>query len=138
MAEKQSVEINILGQKYTLRGDSDPAYMQELASQVDGRMRELSKPGDPIHRVAILTAFILMDDLAKARRALDAERQRFDAAARSAAQVDLRLQSILEEAARPEPPAPQPLLMEEQPEILDVESRLQARVADLFDEEEKP
>jgi len=134
MADKKSVEIAILGQKYTLRGDSDPAYMQELAAQVDARMRELSKPGDPIHRVAILTAFILMDDLAKARRALDAERQRFDSAARSAAQIDLKLQAVLEEASRPEPPAPQPLLMEEQPEILDVEGRLAQRVHDLFED----
>jgi cell division protein ZapA len=134
MGEKRSVEISILGQKYTLRGDSDPAYMQDLASQVDARMRELSKPGDPIHRVAILTAFILMDDLAKARRALDAERQRFDSAARTAAQIDLKLQSALEEASRPEPQAVQAMVMEEQPEILDVEGHLARRVHDLFED----
>ena len=134
MGDKQSVEISILGQKYTLRGDSDPAYMQDLAAQVDARMRELSKPGDPIHRVAILTAFILMDDLAKARRALDAERQRFDTAARSAAQIDLRLQSVLEDASRPEAPVAQSMVMEEQPEILDVEGHLAQRVHDLFED----
>jgi cell division protein ZapA len=134
MGEKKSVEISILGQKYTLRGDSDPAYMQDLASQVDARMRELSKPGDPIHRVAILTAFILMDDLAKARRALDAERQRFDTAARTAAQIDLKLQSVLEDASRPEPQIAQPMVMEEQPEILDVEGHLAQRVHDLFED----
>jgi cell division protein ZapA len=134
MGEKKSVEISILGQKYTLRGDSDPAYMQDLAAQVDARMRELSKPGDPIHRVAILTAFILMDDLAKARRALDSERQRFDAAARTAAQIDLKLQSALEEASRPEPQAAPAMLMEEQPEILDVEGHLAQRVHDLFED----
>ncbi len=134
MAEKRSIEISILGQKYTLRGDSDPAYMQDLAAQVDARMRELGKPGDPPHRVAILTAFILMDDLAKARRALDAERQRFDAAARTAAQIDLKLQGVLEDASRPEAPAAQPLTVEEQPEVLDVEGRLAKRVNDLFDQ----
>jgi cell division protein ZapA len=133
MGDKQSVEISILGQKYTLRGDSDPAYMQDLAAQVDARMRELSKPGDPIHRVAILTAFILMDELAKARKALDGERQRFDAAARSAAQIDLRLQALLQDASKPEP-APAPLQMEEQPEILDVEGHLAQRVHDLFED----
>lgn len=134
MGEKRTVDISILGQKYTLRGDSDPDYMQELASQLDARMRELSKPGDPIHRVAILSAFILMDELSKARRALDAERQRFDSAARSAAQIDLKLQAVLEEAARPEPPVAQPLLMEEQPEILDVEGRFAQRINDLFED----
>ena len=134
MGDKKSVEITILGQKYTLRGDSDPAYMQDLAAQVDARMRELSKPGDPIHRVAILTAFILMDDLAKARRALDTERQRFDAASRTAAQIDLKLQAVLEEASRPETPLSQPLQMEEQPEILDVEGHLAQRVQDLFED----
>ena len=134
MADKKSVEISILGQKYTLRGDSDPAYMQDLAAQVDARMRELSKPGDPIHRVAILTAFILMDDLAKARRALDGERQRFDGAARTAAQIDLKLQAALEEASRPETATSHPLSMDEQPEILDVEGRLAKRVHDLFED----
>jgi cell division protein ZapA len=134
MAEKKSVEVSIWGQKYNLRGDSDPAYMQDLAAQVDARMREIGKQGDPVHRVAILTAFILMDDLSKARRLLDSERQRFDAAARSAAQIDLRLQAALEEAARAEPAPQQPLLMEEQPEILDVEGHLARRVQDLFDE----
>lgn len=134
MADKKSVEISILGQKYTLRGDSDPEYMQSLAAQVDSRMRELSKPGDPIHRVAILTAFILMDDLAKARRALDGERQRFDAAARTAASIDLKLQSALEEASRPDPLPVQPMVMEEQPEILDVEGHFAKRVHDLFEE----
>ncbi len=135
MGENRSVEINILGQKYTLRGDSDPAYMQDLASQVDARMRELSKPGDPIHRVAILTAFILMDDLAKARRSVDAERQRFDAAARTAAQIDLKLQAALEEASRPDTPPTASLSMEAQPEILDVEGRFAQRVNDLFEED---
>jgi cell division protein ZapA len=134
MAEKKSVEVSIWGQKYNLRGDSDPEYMQDLAAQVDARMREIGKPGDPIHRVAILTAFILMDDLSKARRALDGERQRFDGAARTAAQIDLKLQSMLEEASRPEAVPAQPLLMEEQPEILDVEGHLAQRVQDLFEE----
>lgn len=133
MGEKKSVEISILGQKYTLRGDSDPEYMQDLAAQVDARMRELSKPGDPIHRVAILTAFILMDDLAKARKALEGERQRFDAAARTAAQIDLKLQSLLQDASKPEAVAP-PMQMEEQPEILDVEGHLAQRVQDLFED----
>jgi len=135
MGEKKSVEVSIWGQKYNLRGDSDPDYMQDLAAQVDARMREIGKQGDPIHRVAILTAFILMDDLTKARRALDAERQRFDGAARTAAQIDLKLQAVLEEASRPEP-APVPSLhMEEQPEILDVEGHLAKRVQDLFNED---
>lgn len=134
MGEKKSVEVNIWGQKYNLRGDSDPAYMQDLAAQVDARMREIGKQGDPIHRVAILTAFILMDDLSKSRRALDAERQRFDGAARTAAQIDLKLQAVLEEASRPEPAAPAFAHIDEQPEILDVEGHLAQRVNDLFDE----
>lgn len=132
--DRNATDISIFGHKFTLKGPSDPAYMQDLAAKVDERMKELSKPkpGEPIHRVAILTALVLMDDLTKARRALDAERQRFDQASRSAAQADLKLQAMLSEAAQPERKEAT-LNMEEQPEILEMEG-LGSRVKDLFDD----
>lgn len=130
MSDLQSVEIKIYGQTFTLKGHSDPAYMTELAAKVDAKMKEVAKPNEPPHRVAILVSLVLMDELTKVRRTLDAERQRYDQAARSAAQLDLKIQHILQEAAEPmeEEPA---LMMEAQPEILDVGGR----VKDLFDEE---
>lgn len=129
MTERQSVEIKIYGQSFILKGPSDPAYMSELAEKVDARMKEVAKPNEPMHRVAILTALVLMDELSKVRRTLEAERQRFDHAARSAASLDLKLQHLLEESAKPleEEPA---LQMEAQSEELDMDGR----VRDLFDD----
>src|ERR1019366_1621270 len=98
MNEKHTLRIKIFGVEYVLKGESDPAHMQELASLVDAKMRELGQPGGvQTHRVAILAAFHLADELTKAKRALDAERQRFDQAARNAARLDIRLQSVLNE-----------------------------------------
>jgi cell division protein ZapA (FtsZ GTPase activity inhibitor) len=132
MSESQSIDIVIFGQKFTMKGPSDPAYMKELARIVDERMKERAKPGEPIHRVAILTSLILMDELTKARRALDAERQRMDQASRSVAQLDLKLQTVLSEAVQSD--APRPMLdVEEAPEVLDFEEQ----VRDLFDDGSK-
>lgn len=120
MSDLQSTEIVILGQKFTLRGHSDPEYMQELAAQLDARMREVSesRPGSPLHRVAIQTALVLLDELTRQRRVLDQDRQRFDQAARGAAQLDLRLQQLLQAPGSPAPAAGR-LHVEESSEVLD-------------------
>jgi cell division protein ZapA len=98
MADKNTVKIKIFGVEYVLKGEADPAAMQELARIVDEKMRELGQPGTAqTHRVAILAAFHFADELMKARRALDGERQRFDQAARAAAKLDIRLQGVLNE-----------------------------------------
>lgn len=133
--DRNATDITIFGHKFTLRGPSDPAYMQELAAKVDERMKELSKPkpGEPIHRVAILTALVLMDELTKARRALEGERQRFDQAARNAAQLDQKLQALLTEAAQVD--RREEVRVEEQPEILDMEA-LGSQVQDIFADDE--
>jgi cell division protein ZapA len=98
MNEKHSLRIKIFGVEYVLKGESDPQYMEELASLVDQKMRELGQPGGAqTHRVAILAAFHLADELMKAKKALEAEKLRYDQAARSAASMDLRLQGVLNE-----------------------------------------
>ncbi len=119
MSEKRTVKIKICGTEYVLKGDSDPQYMQDLASYVDEKMRELgSKPNSQMHRVAILAAFTIADELFKARRALDSDRQRFDQSARRAAQLDLKVQEALAESNKA--PEPEPLAMEEAAtEVLD-------------------
>jgi cell division protein ZapA len=120
--DRNVTDISIFGHKFTLKGPSDPDYMRELAAKVDERMKELAKPkpGEPIHRVAILTALVLMDELTKARTALDSERLRIEQASRSAAHLDLRLQTLLSEAMQTDH-VEAGLHMEEQPEVLDLE-----------------
>ena len=96
MTDKQSVRIRIFGTEYTLRGEADEDYMLELARLVDERMRSLGQPGTAqVNRIAILTAFQFADELMKARRALDGERQNQDRVGRQIAQLDLKIQEAL-------------------------------------------
>ena len=55
----------------------------------------------------------------KSRKALDAERQRYDHAARNTARLDLRLQGVLNERDESEEAAKSLIFEEAQPELLD-------------------
>ncbi len=64
-----SIYVEIFGSTYTLRGGSDPATVRSLASELDGRMRELAAPAsaaDPL-KVAVLAALRLADEVRAAR-----------------------------------------------------------------------
>jgi len=56
--------VQIYGEEYTLRGDAQPGYMEDLANSVDGRMREVAKshPRLGTAQVAVLVAVNLMDE----------------------------------------------------------------------------
>ena len=64
------VSVEIMGDRYTIRGDARPDYIAEVAGMVDGRMRELSggKAGISRTRLAVLTAINLADELLQARQ----------------------------------------------------------------------
>jgi cell division protein ZapA len=116
MADRQSIKIKIFGTEYVLKGDSDPQYMQELAEMVDQKMRRLGEPGTvQINRVAILAAFQFADELMKARRTIDTERQEHDKAARILAQLDLKIQETLHSGTPAAPAGGAGLSMEEAP-----------------------
>jgi cell division protein ZapA len=65
MPEAESVKVDIFGKTYTLKGDADPEYVQEIAAFVDERMREVagSAPTISISKVAILAAVNIADEL---------------------------------------------------------------------------
>jgi cell division protein ZapA len=68
-----SVEVEIFGQVYHIKGMDDPAYIRELAAFLDSKMKEVQKgtgTPDP-HRVAILTALTLSDELFRIRQQQD-------------------------------------------------------------------
>ena len=46
MAERKYTEVVIDGRAITLSGDEDTEYMQEIASYVDGKIRELQEGGN--------------------------------------------------------------------------------------------
>lgn len=65
----ESVQVEIFGQVYSLKGKDDPEYIRELAAFVDARMKEVQKgtgTADP-HRVAILTSLTISDELHQLR-----------------------------------------------------------------------
>ena len=69
MPDKSRVEVEILGQKYTLRSEATPEYVRELAAHVEQRAREIqggSTSQDPV-RLLALAALYIADELFRLR-----------------------------------------------------------------------
>jgi len=69
MAEKNRVEVEILGQKYTIRSEASPEYVRDLAAYVEKRAKELRNSGagpDPVKLLA-LAALYITDELFRIR-----------------------------------------------------------------------
>jgi cell division protein ZapA len=100
MAEKQRVDIEILGQKYPIRSEEAPDYVRQLASFVDRRAREIrgDAPGQDSVRVLALAALDITDELFRIRE--DKTRQDGD--------VDTRLSALVEMLDRLAPGATPP------------------------------
>jgi cell division protein ZapA len=64
-----SVEVIILGQKYTIKGDAPEEYIRKLASYVDTRLKEVnsSVPNVMPVKALILTSLNLADELFRIR-----------------------------------------------------------------------
>ena len=60
----QLVQVEIYGQSYNLRGEGETPYLQELASYVDRRMREVAEATATVDslKVAILAALNIADE----------------------------------------------------------------------------
>jgi len=69
MSNKESkIKVEIFGTSYILKGESDIEYMQELASYVDRKMREIQQETGILSptKIAILAALNIGDELCKA------------------------------------------------------------------------
>jgi len=65
----ESIQIQIFGHTYSIKAMENPEYVRELAAFLDGKMREVQQgtgTADP-HRVAILTALTISDELFRLR-----------------------------------------------------------------------
>ena len=62
-----SIEVTILGQKYTVKGDATEEYMKELAVFVDGKLREVynASPNITPLKAAIIASLNIADELRK-------------------------------------------------------------------------
>ena len=72
MAEPKVVQVEVHGQKYPIRTELDPRYVEELAQFVEARMALAlrSSPSSDAVGLAILTALNITDEYFRARAAL--------------------------------------------------------------------
>jgi cell division protein ZapA len=65
-----SVKVKIYEQTYTIAGDLEPVYVEELAQYVDGKMREIARATNLVDsvKVAVLAALSIADELETLRR----------------------------------------------------------------------
>ncbi len=63
----RSVEVQILGQSYSIKTNEDEAYIKTLAQYVDEKLKEVYKAAPNINHVkaAIMVAFGIADELYK-------------------------------------------------------------------------
>jgi cell division protein ZapA len=62
-----SIEVIILGQRYTIKGDADEEYIKKLADYVDTKMKEVieAAPNTSPLKASILAALNIADELHK-------------------------------------------------------------------------
>jgi cell division protein ZapA len=67
---KQPIEIEILGQRYSISGEGDEAYVRGLARYVDEKMKEISSSAGSIPHIklALLAAVNITHELFQARK----------------------------------------------------------------------
>lgn len=64
-----SVEVYILGQKYTIKGDAPEEYIQQLANYVQDKIKEVydNAPNITPLKASILAAITIADELQRLR-----------------------------------------------------------------------
>ncbi len=62
-----SIDVTILGQKYTIKGDASEEHIKKLATFVDARLKEVysAAPGIAPLKAAILASLDIADELHK-------------------------------------------------------------------------
>jgi cell division protein ZapA (FtsZ GTPase activity inhibitor) len=72
------LRLDILGTSFSITADEDPAYLEEIFSRYRAAVENtqaISGMQDPL-RVAILTGFLLCDEVNKARKEAGEEREK--------------------------------------------------------------
>ncbi len=64
------VKVQIFGQTYSIRGELDEEYVQELAAYVDEKMRTIAEATATVdtQKAAVLAALAIADELHSARK----------------------------------------------------------------------
>ena len=71
---KKALDVEILGQKFTISSDADENYMLKVAGYVDAKMQELMHASKPAAKtnVAMLAALNIADEYHRLKDAHDA------------------------------------------------------------------
>jgi len=98
MESKNVVQVQIFGQSYSIRGEADQTYIQDVAAYVDRKMREITEkvPVTSLSKVAVLASLNIADELFK-ERATNHDRQ--DWLDRHAARLNAVLEEVLEDSS---------------------------------------
>lgn len=101
---RNSVTVEIAGERHVLRSDAPPEYTHAVAAHVDSTIRALG-PGTSLepHRTAILAALFITDELFRVREELRLLKEEVER--RSAVLADLLERAAGEGAATPTPRA---------------------------------
>jgi cell division protein ZapA len=77
---KKALDVEILGQKFTISSDAEEGYMLKVAGYVDGKMQELMQATKPVAKsnVAMLAALNIADELHRLKDSHDAILNRLD------------------------------------------------------------
>ena len=65
--DQRGADVEIFGERYTLRSNDAPEYLQRVAEYVDGKFRELVKQSPTLvpSKVAVLVSVNIADELFK-------------------------------------------------------------------------
>jgi len=77
---KKALDVEILGQKFTISSDAEEGYMRKVAGYVDGKMQELIQSAKPAAKanVAMLAALNIADEYHRLKDSHEAILQRLD------------------------------------------------------------
>jgi len=77
---KKALDVEILGQKFTISSDAEEGYMLKVAGYVDGKMQELMQASKPVAKtnVVMLAALNIADEFHRLKDSHEAVLNRLD------------------------------------------------------------
>ena len=77
---KKALDVEILGQKFTISSDAEEGYMLKVADYVDGKMQELMRSSKPVAKsnVPMLAALNIADEYYRLKDTHEAMLTRLD------------------------------------------------------------
>jgi cell division protein ZapA len=91
------VQVDIHGQRYAVRSELDPQYINELATYLDDKMRSAARElasADPL-RIAVIAALNIVDEVYRARADSRGTEHRLH---ERAAEIERLVDAVLEDA----------------------------------------